>query len=179
MLLVTTWGTACGIAPEQLAARIRVLSSGCWLWTGTIGYWGYGQFASRGKTYRAHRLVYEAVRGSVPSTLDHLCRNKLCVNPDHLEAVSVRENTLRGVGPAAQNVRKQYCTRGHQLVGENLRTKQGRYGLLRVCRACAKDQARQRFQLFCALHPLVNRDQHWQQRKSRDCPHCAAFLEAT
>jgi len=179
VLLVTSWNTVCGIAPEKLAARIRVLPSGCWRWTGTMGTWGYPQFARKGKTYRAHRLVYFAVRGWTQMPLDHLCRRPWCVNPDHLEPVAPGVNTLRGVGPAARNAKKQRCKRGHILRGDNLRTKQGRYGTLRVCRACAKSQARARYLLFKRLHDPKMREVHWQHRKSSKCPGCRAFLEVS
>lgn len=177
VLLVSTWQTACGIAPEKLVERIWVAPSGCWVWVGAISGYGYGQFSWRGKTYRAHRLVYEAVKGPNEAGLDHLCRNKRCVNPDHLEPVSARTNTLRGTSTVAQNAAKTHCYKGHPLTCENLRVKAGRYGPLRVCRACTIDASRRRFDLFKRLHPKQDRDRHWQGRKSTDCRHCATFLQ--
>ena len=74
-------------------------------------------------------------------TLDHICRNRLCVNPAHLEIVSVKENVLRGVGISAENSRKTHCIDGHEFNEENtLVLKDGS----RVCRACARERARRR-----------------------------------
>ena len=91
-------------------------SGACWVWKGHLCR-GYGQFCLHGKRQPAHRAVYEALVGPVPDGLviDHLCRNRACVNPSHLEAVSFRENVLRGVAPSAQNARKTHCIRGHKL----------------------------------------------------------------
>lgn len=90
----------------------------CWEWVGSRSQDGYGVVTIRDprKVGRyAHRVVYEALVGPIPEglTIDHLCRNRGCVNPDHLEPVTVRENTLRGVGPTAINARKDRCVRGH------------------------------------------------------------------
>lgn len=70
----------------------------CWLWTGFIMWKGYGSLKYFGKPKRAHRLAYELVYGEVPKglVLDHLCRNRSCVNPEHLEAVTNQVNIVRG-----------------------------------------------------------------------------------
>ena len=70
----------------------------CWLWVASCGEYGYGQYKFDGYNYRAHRYSYELKYGNIPDglVLDHLCRNVKCVNPDHLEIVSVRENIVRG-----------------------------------------------------------------------------------
>lgn len=104
---------------DELAGRFwaRVKKSeGCWEWAGSISVYGYGQFQpSRGKNYRAHRLAYELSIGPIPDglVLDHLCRNRSCVNPDHLEPVASGTNILRGVGPTAQNAAQTHCKQGH------------------------------------------------------------------
>lgn len=102
----------------------------CWLWTGGTSY-GYGLFWN----VPAHRWAYENLVGPIPPGLhiDHLCRNPPCVNPAHLEPVTVRENTLRGVGTSAQNARKTYCIHGHPFSDENTYRPPsgGRY-----CRTC-------------------------------------------
>ena len=73
-------------------------STGCWNWNGFVNEQGYGQRSRRGTTVKAHRLFYVAKFGDVPDgmMLDHLCRNRRCVNPDHLEPVSNAENVRRG-----------------------------------------------------------------------------------
>lgn len=87
----------------------------CWEWTaGKRSHKGYGGF--NGKHY-AHRFAYELAVGPIPDglTLDHLCRNRLCVNPDHLEPVTARENTLRGESPNVVTARTGVCKRGHSM----------------------------------------------------------------
>lgn len=117
-------------------------NTGCWLWAGAITDNGYGilhvQVGSRRLPRRAHRLMYEMLRGPVDSALhmDHLCRNRSCVNPDHLEPVTVRENIMRGVGYTAQQARKTHCKRGHPFDQEN--TMRVRNGKWRMCRKCKK-----------------------------------------
>lgn len=99
-------------------SRVRK-TDGCWEWLGGKTVYGYGQYAVGipGLTQRAHKLSWESVNGPVPSglVLDHLCRNRMCVRPDHLEAVTNRENVLRGVGISASNAKKTHCKRGHEL----------------------------------------------------------------
>ncbi len=108
-------------------------SGSCWVWTASRNS-GYGQFAIRtGTPVLAHRVAWELTRGPVPEgmQLDHLCRNRLCVNPDHLEPVTNRQNTLRGIGPTAVNARKTECKRGHSLADAYV--SKG----MRYCRTCA------------------------------------------
>lgn len=113
----------------------------CWAWTGGKGPGGYGAFRFKGKQLRAHRYAYELEHGQVPDglVLDHLCRNRSCVRPDHLEPVTQRENILRGEGAAADNARKTHCNRGHEFT--ELNTYVNKNGG-RVCRTCVRENMR-------------------------------------
>lgn len=124
-------------------------NGGCWLWTGYTAL-GYGMVheAREGEQRHhrrlvAHRVVYELLHGHVESglTLDHLCRVRSCVNPDHLEPVTRKENILRGFGVPARRARQTHCIRGHELSGPNLRLRLNGY---RNCKACevTADRAR-------------------------------------
>jgi hypothetical protein len=112
----------------------EVDENGCWIWLGKISGRGYGSFPVGKMNYAAHRIYYEKAKGEIPEglVLDHLCRNIKCVNPDHLEPVPARENTLRGVGPTAINARKTHCPKGHPYDDDNLKINRGR----RHCKIC-------------------------------------------
>lgn len=86
-------------------------NSGCWIWFGNTAE-GYGYIAGRG----AHRIAYELYRGPIPAGLqiDHLCRVRSCVNPAHMEPVTIRENLRRGQTIAAANAAKERCPKGHE-----------------------------------------------------------------
>lgn len=109
--------------------------SGCWVWIGSFRPNGYGRIKTNGKYYLAHRAVYEVFSKKIPKdfTLDHLCRRKSCVNPKHLEIVSIKENILRGYSPSAINARKSRCSRGHPFNKQNTYKWNGR----RKCRTCS------------------------------------------
>lgn len=100
---------------EKFLEKIKVNDNGCWEWQSTIDTGGYGQLKEHGKILSAHRLAYELFKGAIPQglTIDHLCRNRRCVNPDHLEVVTMRENILRGNGVTAMNARATHCVNGH------------------------------------------------------------------
>jgi len=106
--------------PEQLASKIKRSAAGCWEWIGARSGGGYGYVRWEGRAQRAHRVVWSLLRGAVPRELDHLCRNVACVNPNHLEGVTHRENMLRGKGVASTNARKTACPAGHTYTQENL-----------------------------------------------------------
>lgn len=128
---------------EQERFWSKVLrGEGCWEWGAGHVSAGYGTFTFGGITYRAHRVAYTLARGPIPDgmTIDHLCRNRGCVNPDHLEPVTSRENTLRGVGPSAENARKTHCVHGHEFTIENTYV----YGRFRFCRTCNRIRSRER-----------------------------------
>lgn len=120
--------------------------NGCWNWKGHVKARGYGTFGvkiSRGKwitTALAHRVSYILFVGKIPDglTLDHLCRNRNCVNPAHLEPVTSKINSLRGQSFAANNARKTNCPKGHPLSGYNLKFDRRPNGkVARRCRKCA------------------------------------------
>lgn len=108
---------------QHIEARTEPdLVGGCWLWAGAISPGGYGVmcFGRRWhqRSVRAHRLAYEAWRGPIPPELviDHKCRVRSCVNPEHLRAVTKRTNTLsNSLSPTAINAAKTHCVRGHPL----------------------------------------------------------------
>lgn len=93
----------------------------CWLWTGPIDRYGYGVQWVGGKHIKAHRYAYEFCVESIPVGLqiDHLCRVRHCVTPDHLDVVTHQENGRRGVSFAALNGRKTHCQHGHEFTFEN------------------------------------------------------------
>lgn len=141
---------------DFLQSRIEKTDS-CWNWIGTLTYDGYGKFMRNGKQFRAHRAVYRLLRGDIPEglCLDHLCRNRRCVNPEHLEAVSFSENVRRGLPFRAElpipdlqsDNRKRrdrsLCNRSHEFSLINTGwTKQGR----RYCKKCQNLRAANYYQ---------------------------------
>lgn len=126
---------------ERFWARVKAEPVlGCLLWTGYRDR-GYGYFKFNGRMARAHRVAYEFTHGAVPSglELDHLCRNRACVNPAHLEAVTHRSNTLRGAAGADRFAWRTHCLRGHEFTSENTRRDRLQR---RHCRACNRDRMR-------------------------------------
>ena len=112
--------------------------NGCWEWKQPLDS-GYGRFWLNGKTALAHRVSYELYVGEIPEgkQIDHLCRNRSCVKPTHLEPVTIGENVLRGIGISAANARKDSCMKGHPLSGDNLYT---RNNGARVCKICQRSR---------------------------------------
>lgn len=113
--------------------------SGCWIWLGAMHRLGYGMFRVGTKTKLAHRVAYEMEVGPVPSglQLDHLCRNRKCVKPTHLEAVTSRENLMRGQTLARKNASKTACKNGHPF--DTLNTiARGESAQWRRCRICQR-----------------------------------------
>jgi hypothetical protein len=119
----------------------------CWEWTGARSSSGYGQIWVKPAKVVAHRFAYEQLVGPIPVglQLDHLCRNRACVNPDHLQPVTQQINILRGSSVAAANHVKTHCPQGHEYTPENTYIHPKNNG--RICRACARartQSARQR-----------------------------------
>lgn len=128
-------------APWEVRFWARVQKGpGCWEWLGRRDVAGYGKFdppAELGMSTVAHRIAFVLTKGEPPAGLhlDHLCRNRGCVNPDHLEPVTEAVNLLRGEGWGAKNARKTHCPKGHPYAGDNLFVNSlGR----RQCRTCMR-----------------------------------------
>jgi hypothetical protein len=114
-------------------------SGECWEWMAAVHHAGYGAFAYGGRQGYAHRFSYELHHGPVPRGyhIDHLCRNPSCVRPDHLEAVTPRENSIRGA-----MARITHCPQGHPYSGDNLKIVSG----ARRCRICQRARQREAYQ---------------------------------
>ncbi len=113
----------------------------CWVWIAGKHTAGYGRIRLSNRVLYAHRVSYELVLGEIPAglQLDHLCRNRVCVNPAHLEAVPQRVNLLRGESFSAQNYVKTRCISGHIFDSDNTYTSpDGR----RHCRTCQRVRVR-------------------------------------
>lgn len=124
-------------SPEDRFWKYVLVVESCWEWIGDIDHKGYGRLSVGGRGVRAHRYAYELRRGLIPAglTLDHLCRNRRCVNPAHLEPTTIGDNVRRGVGITAVNALKTHCVRGHRLDSENVRVI---HGNKRSCRQCER-----------------------------------------
>lgn len=122
---------------ERFMLRVQVSPTGCWLWNGPINPGGYGTTSFRGGCAKAHRVSYLLHRGEIPDglQLDHLCRVRHCVNPDHLEPVTNQENASRGL--TGDNHRsKTHCPKGHPYDEENTRLVPAKTGTGRQWRLC-------------------------------------------
>lgn len=117
-------------------------NSGCWLYIGRMNAQGYGLLRVMGKTVSAHRFSWVSVCGEIPAglQLDHKCRVRCCVNPDHLELVTPRENWSRGIAPTALNAAKRECKYGHSFTEENTYRMKGGG---RRCRQCDRRAGRE------------------------------------
>lgn len=135
--------------PLNMQAKIQLelcpvagLPGFCWGWTGALTSKGYGSVSYECRIWSTHRLAYELLVGSIPSELqiDHLCVNKRCCNPAHLEPVTGKVNCER-----TDRALKSRCINGHPLVEPNLVIKPRKSGLtIRNCRVCALDSSRRR-----------------------------------
>lgn len=129
---------------EQIKSRLtKTDSNGCWNWLGAKTNGGYGNIAlgSYGKKrIVAHKFFYEKEFGEVEKgkQLDHICRNRSCVNPKHLRQLTCRENVLCGEGISAVNARKTHCHKGHELSIRNVNRVKTSRGYQRRCKTCLK-----------------------------------------
>ena len=136
------------IVTNSFEAKI-LRTATCWLWTGAVQSRGYGSVGIGGKTYLAHRVAYERFVGPIPEglTINHLCGVKRCVNPAHLECVTLADNNAHAratglMGPSTlslANAAKTHCPSGHPYAGDNLYTDpKGQ----RFCRTCKRQASR-------------------------------------
>lgn len=128
--------------PDSFWSKVQIKNE-CWVWRAGATGRGYGAAYVNGRQYPAHRLAYSVLRGEIPSglDLDHLCRNRRCVNPDHLEPVTRRENLLRSpITLTAQKAAQSECIRGHEFTPENTRIRKS--DGTRHCRVCQRESER-------------------------------------
>lgn len=121
---------------ERFLSKVNKTNT-CWLWTDSLTHDGYGRFWFARKTVLAHRFAYENLVGPIPENLtcDHLCKNRVCVNPAHIELVTALENTRRG-----KNATKTHCMHGHEFTPEN--TAYNARTNKRACRICMRESSR-------------------------------------
>lgn len=140
---------------RRFALQVQIQTNGCWIWTGAISSNGYGVIARSGHNLvGAHRISHELFNGPIPKgcEIDHLCRNRACVNPNHIEAVSHSLNVIRGDSPTAQRRRSGFCVRGHEMTPENRDTKKRR------CLVCQREKAQER---WSRTHPNYGKNPNY------------------
>jgi hypothetical protein len=121
---------------DRVLANLKIADNGCWIWQTAFDAYGYGRLNVKNSPRLAHRILYEELVGPIPDglALDHLCDNRACCNPEHLEPVTRVENTRRAFD------KRTTCRRGHPINEENTRIIKGRW---RECRVCRREGRRQ------------------------------------
>lgn len=123
---------------RRFTRKFKMLPNGCWEWTASLDTGGYGKFYHNGWLEGAHRVSYKHFIGRIKTglTLDHKCRFRACVNPNHLTPMTLQKNISLGFGMTAKNSQKKFCPQGHSYFGKNLLKCKGG----RRCRICRKEQ---------------------------------------
>jgi hypothetical protein len=144
------------LSDQPLIARLwentePIPHCGCWIFIGPLRSSGHGRIWVDDAKCQVHRVAYEILKGPIPAglELDHKCRVPSCWNPQHLEPVTHKENTLRGESPSAQNARKTHCSSGHPFIEENTRLR--RADGARVCRVCDRERQAQERDILAAI----------------------------
>jgi hypothetical protein len=149
---------------ERLAARIVITESGCWEWQGAKNDRGYGQIGvGRVKRFYTHRVSYELHVGPIPDglQLDHLCRNTICCNPEHLEPVTARENMRRGRSPHMLLGLANRCAKGHDLREVGYVRPDGQGRICKTCRAERLSEAGEQFRLAAKVLGIGVKEYGW------------------
>ena len=136
------WNKEHGHGPEAIFEEYAEKGDDCWRWKGHVRPDGYAVFVSERKHFYAHRFSWELYnQQSIPVgfQVDHLCRNRSCVNPLHMQLVTLKQNVLSGIGKSAQNARKSHCPQGHPYSKENTYYSKGS----RYCRECGRQRCRE------------------------------------
>ena len=131
---------------DRFFKYVKFQDDSCWEWLGAVQPKnGYGIFSVNGRSIYAHRYCFRRLRGKIGGglTLDHLCRNRRCCNPDHLEPVTMAENIYRGESPWAKNKRKTHCKRGHRFGEDNILWVGANGKRRRSCRECGRINSRE------------------------------------
>jgi hypothetical protein len=131
------------LAWRKFLLKVKKREDHCWIWLGAIDNRdGYGRFYDGINSGTAYGFAYRYAKGAVPDGLviDHICANRLCVNPDHLRCVTNTENVLSGNGPSAQHARATVCGQGHEMTEANTYVRPDGN---RACRACQQRRSRE------------------------------------
>ena len=153
---------SCPAPDVRFWAKVQRRPSGCWEWAGYVDQLGYGRVCrvvdGFQRVYSAHRIAYEGAHGPISAglVLDHLCRNRRCVNPDHLEPVTQATNIARGEWFVGENAAKTHCPEGHPYSEENTYVIPATGGrMCRTCKAAGRQAERQRRRARPLVQQLV------------------------